>query len=64
MKKPSLLYASPFAPMKSGISDYSEILVYALKNEFEITLLIDDYKLENMGKIIFLLKRMIILYII
>ncbi|MCI8364808.1 MAG: glycosyltransferase family 4 protein [Eubacterium sp.] len=47
MKKPSLLYASPFAPMKSGISDYSEILVYALKNEFEITLLIDDYKLEN-----------------
>ncbi len=47
MKKPSLLYASPFAPMKSGISDYSEILIYALKNEFEITLLIDDYQLDN-----------------
>lgn len=47
MKKPSLLYASPFAPMKSGISDYSEILIYALKNEFDITLLIDDYQMEN-----------------
>lgn len=47
MKKLSLLYASPFAPVKSGISNYSEILIYALKNEFDITLLIDDYQLEN-----------------
>ncbi len=47
MKKLSLLYVSPFAPVKSGISNYSEILIYALKNEFDITLLIDDYQLEN-----------------
>lgn len=47
MKKPSLLYASPFAPVKSGISGYSEILIYALKSEFDITLLIDDYQMEN-----------------
>ena len=33
--------------MKSGISDYSETLVYGLKRHFDITLLIDDYRLEN-----------------
>lgn len=33
--------------MKSGISDYSEVLVYGLKEHFDITLLIDDYELEN-----------------
>lgn len=33
--------------MKSGISDYSEVLVYGLRNHFDITLLIDDYELEN-----------------
>lgn len=48
MKK-KLLYASPFPPMKSGISDYSEILVGGLKKYYDITLLIDDYKLENAG---------------
>lgn len=47
MKKPSMLYASPFTPMKSGISDYSEILVDALSSKYEISLLIDDYELEN-----------------
>jgi glycosyltransferase involved in cell wall biosynthesis len=47
LRKKRLLYASPFPPMKSGISDYSEILIYGLKNHFEITLLIDDYRLEN-----------------
>lgn len=46
MKK-TLLYASPFPPMKSGISEYSEALIYGLKKYFEITLLIDDYKLYN-----------------
>lgn len=45
--KNKLLYASPFLPMKSGISDYSEILVYGLKEYFDITLLIDNYKLQN-----------------
>lgn len=47
MKKPSLLYASPFAPMKSGISDYSEELVEELQKKFELTLYIDDYQLAN-----------------
>jgi hypothetical protein len=42
-----LLYASPFAPGASGISDYSEVLVYGLKRYFDITLLIDDYRLTN-----------------
>lgn len=47
MGKKTLLYASPMPPMKSGISDYSEILVYALKEYFDITLFIDDYRLDN-----------------
>jgi glycosyltransferase involved in cell wall biosynthesis len=42
-----LLYASPFAPMKSGISDYSEVLVYGLRDYFDVTLLIDGYRLQN-----------------
>jgi hypothetical protein len=46
MKK-KILYASPFRPMKSGISDYSEVLVYGLKEYFDISLLIDNYELEN-----------------
>lgn len=46
MSKLKMLYASPFAPKKSGISDYSEILVHALSKKFDITLLIDDYKIE------------------
>lgn len=46
MKK-KLLYASPFSPLKSGISDYSEVLIYGLREFFDITLLIDNYKLES-----------------
>ena len=42
-----LLYASPFPPMASGISDYSEVLVYGLKQYFDVTLLVDDYRLTN-----------------
>ena len=42
-----LLYASPFKPLRSGISDYSEVLIYGLRDFFDMTLLIDDYKLEN-----------------
>jgi len=33
--------------MASGISDYSEVLIYGLKRYFDITLLIDDYRLTN-----------------
>ena len=47
VNKPTLLYASPFAPKESGISDYSLILVNALKEFFDITLYIDDYEPES-----------------
>jgi len=47
MDKPTLLYASPFPPMKSGISDYSVILVNVLKKNFNITLLIEDYEITD-----------------
>ena len=43
----TLLYASPFPPIKSGISDYSVDLIYGLKKYFDITLLIDDYVLTD-----------------
>lgn len=33
--------------MQSGISDYSELLVYGLKDHYDITLLIDNYNLSN-----------------
>lgn len=47
MKKPTMLYASPLNPVQSGISDYSETLVQALQEQFEITLLIKDYEMTN-----------------
>lgn len=47
MKKPKMLYASPFMPLKSGISDYSAILIYLLKEEFDVTLYIDDYEIKD-----------------
>ncbi|MBF0474784.1 MAG: glycosyltransferase family 4 protein [Deltaproteobacteria bacterium] len=47
MDKKNLLYASPFPPQKSGISDYSEQLVRGLKKYFNTTLLIDDYELTH-----------------
>ena len=50
MGKPSLLYASPFPPMKSGISDYSTVLVKALDSKFNITLFTDNYVIDE-GKL-------------
>ena len=47
MSKPKMLYASPFYPIKSGISQYSKELIHGLKEYFDITLLIDDYKIEE-----------------
>ncbi len=47
MKKPKMLYASPLPPMKSGISDYSEVLLAALSKEFELTLLTEDYDISS-----------------
>lgn len=47
MNKKKLLYASPFPPQKSGISDYSKVLASALRSIYDVTLLIDDYTLED-----------------
>lgn len=47
MNKPRLLYASPFPPKQSGISDYSVVLVDALSKYFDITLFIDDYSITE-----------------
>ena len=47
MNKPSLLYASPFPPMESGISDYSVVLVKTLAEYFDITLYTDDYEITE-----------------
>ncbi|MFQ5767966.1 MAG: glycosyltransferase family 4 protein [Acidobacteriota bacterium] len=38
MSRPTLLYASPFPPEKSGIADYSEALVNGLAQTFDLTL--------------------------
>lgn len=52
MEKPKLLYASPFPPMQSGISDYSVVLVKALSDKFDITLYTDNYDIQedSLGK--------------
>lgn len=47
MSKLSMLYASPMWPMRSGISEYSKILLDGLDFYFDITLLIDNYKLSK-----------------
>ena len=47
MAKSTMLYASPFPPKKSGISDYSVQLVKALSEYFEITLYTDNYFIEE-----------------
>lgn len=46
-KRPKLLYASPFPPMQSGISDYSAVLVKALQQMFDITLYTEDYHISD-----------------
>ena len=46
-RKPRLAYFSPFSPIQSGISYYSEDLLQYLAKDFEIDLYIDDYKPDN-----------------
>jgi glycosyltransferase involved in cell wall biosynthesis len=41
------LYASPFPPQQSGISDYSAALVRALSSRFDITLYTDNYAIDD-----------------
>lgn len=57
MDKPSLLYASPFPPLKSGISDYSSVLVRALAEWFDVTLYIDDYDISEDSVAVFPVLR-------
>ena len=45
MRKPTMLYASPFPPQQSGISDYSTYMAPALQEFFDVTLYTGDYKL-------------------
>ncbi len=47
MSKPKMLYASPFWPKESGISNYSSYMVQALRPHFDITLLADGYTVED-----------------
>lgn len=48
MRKPSLLYASPFPPQQSGIATYSRWMVQALAEYFDITLyLAPDVPIEG-----------------
>jgi glycosyltransferase involved in cell wall biosynthesis len=47
MPRPRLLYASPFPPQQSGISEYSRVLVRGLRELFDVTLLTDDYAISD-----------------
>lgn len=47
MSKKYLLYVSPFWPVKSGISEYSETLIWGLEKYFNVVLLTDNYKIQN-----------------
>ncbi|MBK8203633.1 MAG: hypothetical protein IPK68_15350 [Bdellovibrionales bacterium] len=48
MKK-KILYFSPIPPYKSGIADYSETLLTALSERFNITIAIDPMRIVNSG---------------
>ena len=45
--KPTMLYASPLPPQKSGISDYSVALIKALSKVYDITLYTGNYVLDE-----------------
>lgn len=47
MKRATMLYASPFWPLKSGISNYSSCLLQVLKKYYDISLLVDGYTVED-----------------
>ncbi len=42
-----IAYFSPFNPLKSGISDFSEELVVMIKKYADIDIFVDGYKVEN-----------------
>ncbi len=45
--KPTLLYVSPLWPQRSGISEYSETLVWGLKEFFDVTLVTKKRSIDN-----------------
>lgn len=47
MNKPTLLYVSPFWPQKSGISEYSEMLVPGMVELFDITVMTKGTDISN-----------------
>ncbi len=47
IKKPTMLFASPFPPIASGISEYSSILVKELALDFDITLYMDNFRITD-----------------
>ncbi|MBQ8246326.1 MAG: hypothetical protein IJZ42_04270 [Lachnospiraceae bacterium] len=47
MMKPTMLYVSPFWPQRSGISEYSETLVWGLRKFFNITILTKKKTIDN-----------------
>lgn len=42
-----IAYFSPFNPLKSGVSDFSEELVFELKKHMDVDIFVDNYKLSN-----------------
>ena len=52
MPKPSLLYASPFPPQRSGISECSAALVRALSGFFRVTLYTDNYEIDDPNQMV------------
>lgn len=44
---PTLLYVSPFWPQRSGISEYSETLVWGIKEFFDVTILTKKKNINN-----------------
>lgn len=47
ISKPQLAYFSPLNPQSSGISDYSEELLFYLRDYFDITIFVKGYKPNN-----------------
>jgi glycosyltransferase involved in cell wall biosynthesis len=47
MPKPPLLYASPFPPQQSGISEYSRYLAGGLREHFDVTLFTEGQEIAD-----------------
>lgn len=47
VEKEKLAFVSPLPPEKSGVADYSAVLIPILSQFFEITIIVDQQKIEN-----------------